>query len=650
MKQTAMRFKHKTILKFPFAGIFSLLMLLQAPALQAGSGNLSARNIPENLTTNANAVLRELNTTVEVKSLRNATIKEKSVITILNEAGKNYGHFYGLYYQNQKFRSITAEVFDQDGNRIRRLRRSDIDDRSYVSGISMFEETRLKTFEVHHAVYPYTVVLEYEIDYQGFVGFPRWVPQKSEDISVQQAHLTLIYPVGNPVKFNAMNLAEPEKSSLSGDFIRYDWQIRDLEAFRYEPLSVPVHEYLPVVYLSPNDFYFHASTGNLQTWSGYGDWVAGLLQERQDLPESVVSEINKLTEDVADNPRMMAKRIYKFMQSQTRYVSIQLGIGGFQPFPASMVANTGYGDCKALSNYTMAMLQAVGIESYYTEIGAGRRYIHFADFPSLDQTDHAILCVPFDNDTVWLECTSQRYPFGYVPASLQYRKALVVAEGGSKLVKMPSMSAHENLMELMMEIAVESSGNAEATVQTTYRGIQVESVFPEVWQSRKEQLEAIGSRYAIPGTSIQDFGMWLFDEDEIFANENLTLSINNLAAKTGSRLFLNAYPFSPLSRRFNKIADRKTDFQVRYPYTDKANFRFAFPDHLVIENLPDEVFLDTPFGSYKMIVSAEESTIVVERELTIYNGRYPAGEYNDYVDFRQAIFRADRNQIVLVEK
>ena len=71
------------------------------------------------------------------------------------------------------------------------------------------------------------------------------------------------------------------------------------------------------------------------------------------LPEDIKKKVHELTDHLKD-PREKINVLYDFLQKNTHYISIQLGIGGWQPFPADYVAAKRYGDCKALSNYMIA--------------------------------------------------------------------------------------------------------------------------------------------------------------------------------------------------------------------------------------------------------------------------------------------------------
>ena len=78
-----------------------------------------------------------------------------------------------------------------------------------------------------------------------------------------------------------------------------------------------------------------------------------------------------------------AKIVYRYVQDNTRYISVQVGIGGIQPIAAIEVDELKYGDCKGLTNYTQALLDIAGVESFYTIVQAGKEIVDFdSDFAS----------------------------------------------------------------------------------------------------------------------------------------------------------------------------------------------------------------------------------------------------------------------------
>ena len=95
-----------------------------------------------------------------------------------------------------------------------------------------------------------------------------------------------------------------------------------------------------------------------------------MLKDIEDLPKETIAKIASLVAGVKDT-KEKARIIYEFMQNKTRYISVQVGIGGWKPTPAKEVDKLGYGDCKALTNYTKALLKSQGIDSYYTIVDSG---------------------------------------------------------------------------------------------------------------------------------------------------------------------------------------------------------------------------------------------------------------------------------------
>src|SRR5690606_40015575 len=88
-------------------------------------------------------------------------------------------------------------------------------------------------------------------------------------------------------------------------------------------------------------------TGHFKNWQEFGKWnFQHLLADKRRLPETTIRHVQELTRGV-DSPKDKAKVLYKYMQDKTRYISIQVGIGGIEPFPAETVDQLGYGDCRS---------------------------------------------------------------------------------------------------------------------------------------------------------------------------------------------------------------------------------------------------------------------------------------------------------------
>lgn len=179
------------------------------------------------------------------------------------------------------------------------------------------------------------------------------------------------------------------------------WSAKDMPAITRETFSPLWHEMTTYVVFGPTEFQVDEYKGNMKDWQDFGKFVYSLGAGRDELPDDVKQKIHVIADGIK-NPVEKIARLYEYMQRNTRYISIQLGIGGWQPFPAKDVAAKGYGDCKALTNYMYSILKEVGIPSYYSLIRAGRNANYITeDFPS-SQFNHVILSVPIQKDTIWL--------------------------------------------------------------------------------------------------------------------------------------------------------------------------------------------------------------------------------------------------------
>ena len=91
-----------------------------------------------------------------------------------------------------------------------------------------------------------------------------------------------------------------------------------------------------------------------------GRWYVGLTSDRRIATPEITQKARELTAGKTDFDGK-ARTLASFLQSEVRYVAIEIGIGGYQPHPAGDVFHARYGDCKDKVTLLSTMLREVGI-------------------------------------------------------------------------------------------------------------------------------------------------------------------------------------------------------------------------------------------------------------------------------------------------
>jgi transglutaminase-like putative cysteine protease len=399
-----------------------------------------------------------------------------------------------MYDRLRKITVFDGTLYDANGQQLKKVKNKDIKDYSAVQN-NMLDDNRIKVYDFNYRVYPYTVEYEVEIKFNNTYIFPAWVPLSSEELSVEGSSYTLIVPLNYIVRHKAFNYkGEPESTTEKNKKVM-KWKVSGLSAIKIPYASPQWNELTTMVFFAPSDFEMEGYKGNASTWQEFGKFSLALNTGRDKLPETISQKVRELTNGVAE-PKEKIKVLYNFLQQNTRYISIQLGIGGLQPFEASFVAQKGYGDCKALSNYMYSLLNAAGIKSYYTLVNGGRdisdKYM-VEDFPS-DQFNHVILCVPLSRDTMWLECTSQTEAAGYMGGFTGNRKALLITENGGVLVATPRYGLKENTQLRTIKAKLEADGTLKMDIAASYKGVQQDFLSQRIDNLSKDMVKKLGRR------------------------------------------------------------------------------------------------------------------------------------------------------------
>jgi hypothetical protein len=609
----------------------------------------SAATIPKELLENANAVVRRYDLSFEVKNIGEAIEKEHRIITILNDRGKKHAEPSFGYYKLNMIDDIEASIYDASGKLIRKMKKKDIVD------FKPFEEeindTRVKIINFPHQPYPYTIEYTVTTINKDLLFYPRWFPQSDNRTSIQNATFDVTLPLNMPnLRYKAINGMDKPIENPTANGKRYFWSLSKIKAFQDEPF-LPISTIdLPAVLTAPDAFEINGYKGNMNTWNELGKFQLALNEGRDKLPEGTISALRELVKDCKDD-YCKVEKIYSYLQNSTRYFYIGLGIGGWQPIKAEDVDRRKYGDCKALSNYTISMLKAIGVNAHYALVYAGenRRTI-YEDFPC-NFSNHIITFIPMANDTLWLECTNQTESCGYNSRFTGNRQALVITPDGGKLIRTPTYDERVNIAKTEATIKLDSEGSAESEVHFTHSAIQQDELVSIAESSADEQKKFIYNLLHIDNVNIKDFRLKRIKQRIPRVEQDIKLVIQSLASKSGKRLFLPINVFSKWGNIPSSDSTRRFKVQAHeHGFTQQDSVTFQLPDGYKPETKPTPLSINSLFGSFEMSITEKSPTeLVFYRKLILNNKILPKEKFPELVDFLKNVAKADKGKLILVK-
>ena len=623
---------------------FSLLVSCVAKAQ-----DYSSLFLPDSLLKGADVVNRDEEYILTIKSPSKYTQYERHVYTILNSDANQYANYITSYDKFCNINFVSGKMFNFLGKEIKHTKKNEWTDNSAYDGFSLLSDARYKKNEFYPSDYPYTIEYEEEDDYDGTQSFPKWMPQRGPLMSVQNSKFTIIAPADYVIRYKKINFNGEPVVTQKGDVKTYVWEIKNIRAKKNETSAPPFSEITPVIYFAPSKFEVQGYSGDMSTWKGYGDFMYQLIRGRDVLPEEIKKKVHELTDNIkSDTGKIFA--LYNFLQQNTRYISIQLGIGGWQPFEASYVGEKKYGDCKALSNYMIALLKEAGITGKYVEIDGGSSPPPFVEDFSFSQFNHVIVCVPLQKDTVWLECTSQTVSPGYMGSFTGNRDALLIDETGGHVVHTPVYKISDNVRLRKVTAIADEQGNLNAEISNTYTGLQQNFPHALMYEASKTDRDKyLNQMFNLPTYEVMKSDYREHKGIIPSVDEHLQIQLNNYAIITGKRLFITPDIFGGESEKLLPDDSRQNDYIIRDTYRDIDSVEIKMPGGYKPESVPKDISLETEFGKYTSTSRILDNKIIYYRLMEGYSGRFAAKKFNELVNFYEQVYNSDRKKIVLVK-
>lgn len=634
-------------LSFMKHALFTLLLSTFALATYAQGSKYPVADIPDSLKKDADLVIREQVVKLSIKDKNTGWYNVHKVFTVMNEAGKKYLNFQEY---SDRFRMLDdAEVitYDPDGNKKKSWTKKEMISGKY--GDELVPDGKITFLAINTPVYPITMEINYSVKYKGIFNLPDLHLQLPEQ-SIQHTRFEVEVPAELGVRYKLLNTNRAPVVNKNGGKETYTWEQNNLKAFRVEKKSGAADKSIPQVLLAPNKFQLDEYEGDMTSWTNFGKWMNDLYANVSGLPEQKKQFYRELVKD-ASSDREKAAILYRYMQKNMRYVSIQLGIGGWKPFTASFVEEKKYGDCKALSNYMKTTLDAVGIPSNIIIIYRDYEAREVDDKFPMNDFNHAILCIPQPKDTIWLECTSTTLPFASLDETTLGRKAVMITGKGGVLVNTPPSNYRTNTESVHTLIDVDADGGAKVELKYTMFGEVRDKMlmfFRDMQEDEKKRF-LISKRHLKQPEEFELTDSKNNDDPYILSSKMFYEKIYSFNA--GSKLFLEPRLYSIFNEEIPDQDKRASDYYFDYPFQLMDTTVYKFPPGYTSESIPKNRLVQYPFASFSCNYhwDAATQTLSCISLLQVKERVVKAADYPKLMDFRKQVM-ANVNEKIVIKK
>ncbi len=605
-------------------------------------------NIPQNLKENVNSIILNQKTDIQITSQSNIIIKINKTILVYNEFGLKNIDATEFYNKSTRINSFEASLYSAFGKKIKQFKDKDFSDRSAADGFSIYSDSRIRFLAFTPTEYPFVIVFNSETQSPNTAFIPTWAPIDDMYESVVKSEMSISFPEKLGFKYKEFNF-EDKKIVKTETKNNISFSVENIQAYKPEEYAPNFEKLVPKVLFGLEKFSLEGVEGAAKNWEDFGLWVNNnLLQGLDEIPVETQNEIKTLVATESDITKK-AKIIYKYVQDKVRYVSIQMGIGGWKPMSAKDVDRLSYGDCKALSNYTKSLLKVVGIPSYYTIIFAGENKKDIdSDFVSM-QGNHVILTLPINDKLCFLECTNQTSPFGFEGDFTDDRNALIIKSDKGVIVHTDEYTEKISSQISTGNYTLDELGMISGRILVVSKGIQFDKVIDLDKKSPAEISDHYKNRFVNVNNLKIVSSSFIKNNEKVEFTENLVLQANDYGEINNSKIFFAPNAFNQNLKIPQRYRNRVNPLEIQRGFLDFDEIEISLPSGYSIEAKPDNFELTTKFGEYKTEYILNGSKIKYKRTFLLKKGLYDKSEYENYRKFREQVAQNDNSKIVITK-
>ena len=625
---------------------FSIILFFAASAIAVAQEVWRASDIADSLKREAYSVVRDYKAVVTASSQKSMIVHYHRVVTILNKKGEDHALWNCTTDDFSQLTSFSGKIYDEQGKVRQKLKRSDVHTSQYSEHLAT--DNQKNYVEPPVMDYPYTIEYDWEVkSSNGYVEYDFFSPVWYDRQALEKASFKVTVPTGTKIRYMSLPHEQNPQKFEDGKNDVYVWNMPPMRCLIDEEYDDHSMYICPSVIAMPYEFVFGESSGILDTWENKGKWFHQLAEGRGNLLPADKQKVKELTAGCTSDKEKIAA-LYKYLGDKTRYVSIQLGIGGWQPMSAEEVGKTGFGDCKALTNYMQALLKEAGIESCQTIIST--RYSELLkDFPNMHQTNHVILTIPqADGSSMVVECTNPQLPLGFISGDYAGHQALQVVNGVGKLIRIPEYTPDNNYEKIVADVQLQADGKSVVKFSDDHYGDRYDAVRSIVYQGDKERKERVCRWISLQDPVVESVKVNETKTD--IPHLDVQSELKGTYAKiNGNKMFIVCNPFRNVHiPRFRK--DRTRPIITENAYRLEDEIRITLPDGYVYPAGQNADTTKTDFGSYTLDIRQDGQKLIIKTSFTINKGRFDISRKDDFANFREKTSKMLRRLIIIEKK
>jgi len=457
----------------------------------------------------------------------------------------------------------------------------------------------------------------------------------NNQVPIVRSRFTVDVPDGYVPRIVERNLTFRRTESVLDGRRAYVWAASNIVPFRGEAFAADSNDVVMSIAVAPRG-----------SWNDISAWYSALARDRYVLAPTVAQRIDSVVQGSGARTRVDTIRaLHRWVAQDIRYVSVSLGIGGYQPRLPAEVVQSGFGDCKDKATLFVAALRRYRIAASPVLLSLGGK--PDAALPSVFQFNHAIAAVQEGASWTFTDLTAELVPYGSIPENYQGQLGIVVLPtGAAQEVRFPRGEVAANATAMRVRMSLDATGTVLAQVEESARGnlsLGMRAAFAAPLDSsrRNDAQKALAQRmFATDATGDSLVG---FDGKNFAAPTTMTYVIradNALKSVGDLRLFTMNAGFRGPALSFKNLARELESRPARQFPIDAAQVlgqQETLTDLTITlplgwkADLPKNVTATSFFGRYESVWTQTGRDIRMVRRITGQRGIFPPQRISEII-------------------